>query len=194
MTAPLDHSRPSEVPGDRLDTVLRLADELSDVLRATDRVAERAAEATGLRRGELAALLAVDEGARHPRAVARRSGQVDGAGSATTEALLRRGLLRRSSHPGAPSGAAGATVLELTAAGRALLDQAEGLRIRALDALVGVLGPRDTAALRAAVSALTSALAGALDDGDGAGSPAELHAVPQKRLPMGRGGARPVES
>ncbi len=187
MTAPqLDCARPADVPGARLDTVLQLADELSGVLRATDRVVARVEEATGLRRGELAALLAVDQGARHPRAVARHSGQVDDAGDATTEALLRRGLLRRGRHPGAPAGASGATVLEVTAAGRAVLDQAEALRIRALDALVGVLGPRDTAVLRSAVQALAGALDGV--------SPPESPAVSQKRLPTGPAPLRPVES
>ncbi|WP_029431798.1 hypothetical protein [Blastococcus sp. URHD0036] len=186
MTAPqLGRSRSAEVPGARLGTVLELADELTDVFRATDRVVERVEEATGLRRGELAALLAVAEGARHPRAVARRSGQVDDAGDATTEALLRRGLLRRGRHPAAPAGAAGATVLEVTQSGRAVLQQAEGLRIRALDSLVGVLGPRDTAVLRAAVRALAEALENASED---------PHAVSRKRLPPGPGTPRPVES
>ncbi|MGY1772062.1 hypothetical protein [Blastococcus sp. SYSU D00813] len=166
MTAP-SPTRPSplEAPGDRLVTVLQLADELADVARGAARVVARVEQATGLRRGELAALVAVDEGAQHPRAVARRSGQVDDAGDVTTEALLRRGLLRRSAHPDAPSGAAGATALEVTETGRVVLQQAEGLRIRLLDAVVGALGPRDTAVLRAAVRAL----AGALDDAAAAG-------------------------
>ena len=187
MTAPqLGRSRAAGVPGARLETVLQLADELTDVSRATDRVLARVEEATGLRRGELAALRAVDQGARHPRAVARRSGQVDDAGDVTTEALVRRGLLRRGRHPAAPPGASGAMVLEVTASGRAVLDQAEALRIRALDALVGVLGPRDTAVLRAAVQALS----GALDAGAGEDPPA----VSQKRLPAGPSGGCPVES
>jgi hypothetical protein len=123
--------------------------------------------------------------------VARRSGQVDDAGDVTTGALLRRGLLRRGllrrgRHPDAPTGAAGATVLEVTAAGRVVLDQAEALRIRALDALVGVLGSRDTAVLLAAAQALS----GALDVGSAEDQPA----VSRKRLPAGPGGVRPVES
>jgi DNA-binding MarR family transcriptional regulator len=162
MTAPqLDRARPADPAITRLETALQLADELTDVVRATDRVLAGVEDATGLRRGELAALLAVDGGARHPRAVARRSGQVDDAGDATTAALVRRGLLRRGRHPDAPPGAAGATALEVTEAGRVVLQQAEGLRIRMLESLVGALGPRDTAVLRTAAHVLTGALDGA---------------------------------
>ncbi|MGY1744878.1 hypothetical protein [Blastococcus sp. SYSU D00695] len=164
MTAPqLERPRPAATPPPpgRLGTVLELADELADVARATERVAGRVEEATGLRRGELAALSAVEEGAGSARAVARRSGQVDDAGAATVETLVRRGLLRRRPHPGAPSGAAGGTELEVTDAGRVVLAQAEGLRIRLLDRVVGTLGPGDTAVLRAAAQALTGALEGA---------------------------------
>ncbi|MGY1739392.1 MULTISPECIES: hypothetical protein [unclassified Blastococcus] len=165
---PLDRPRPADGPSARLATALQLADELADVARATDRVAARIEQVTGLRRGELAALLAVDEGARHPRAVARRSGQVDDAGDATIQALLRRGLLRRGRGPGAAHRAGAEPPLEVTEAGRVVLQQAEGLRIRVLDALVGALGPADTAVLRAAAGALTGALAGALDGTGGA--------------------------
>lgn len=167
MTAPSPTCPPLlETPGDRLVTVLQLADELAEVANGASQVVSRVEQATGLRRGELAALTAVDEGAWHPRAVARRSGQVDDAGDPTTEALLRRGLLRRSTHRGTPPGVAGATALEVTEAGRVVLQQAEGLRIRLLDVVVGALGPRDTAVLRAAVRALAGALDGAARTGD----------------------------
>ncbi|RBY90655.1 hypothetical protein [Blastococcus sp. TF02A-26] len=161
MTAPsLGRPRPAEGPGARLATVLRLVDELDDVTRAATDVAARVEEATGLRRGELAALSAVADGARSAREVGRRCGQADDAAAVTTEALVRRGLLRRTGHPRAPSGASGGTALAITEVGRVVVQQAEGLRIRLLDSVVGALGPDETDRLRAAVQALTGVLDG----------------------------------
>ncbi|MGY1707645.1 hypothetical protein ACI79C_24040 [Geodermatophilus sp. SYSU D00697] len=165
--------RAAEPPGERLTAVVDLVDELAGIARATDRLVETMQEVTGVRRGEIEALQAVADGARHPREVARRTGQVDHAADATTEALVRRGLLHRAPHPDAPALAPGSAVLEVTEAGRVVLQQAEGVRIRVLDRVVGALGRRDTAALRASVRALAGALATGVPGGPGPALPVE---------------------
>ncbi|MGY1690887.1 hypothetical protein [Geodermatophilus sp. SYSU D01105] len=166
-------ARAGELPGERLTAVVDLADELAGIARATERLAVLLEEVTGMRRGEVEALRAVADGARHPREVARRTGQVDDAGGATAETLVRRGLLRRVPHPDAPALAPGSAVLEVTEAGRVVLQQAEGVRIRLLDRVVGALGRRDTAALRASVRVLAGALQSGVPGGPGPTRPVE---------------------
>lgn len=146
----------SAPPAERLGEVLDLLDELADLGRAVDGVARQVEAATGLRSGELQVLAAVSEGAAHPRAIARSAGQVDGAAAVTVQALVRRGLLRRRPHPAAPG--TGAALVEVTAAGRSVLAQVQGLRIRALSALVHQLGADGAAGLGSTVRALGTAL------------------------------------
>lgn len=144
-------------PLDELTDVLGLHDDLSALGQVVDALARRLDAASGLRAGELQALVAVSEGAAHPRAVARRTGQVDQAGAATVDSLVQRGLLRRHRHPASPS--TEASLVHLTEAGRVVLAQVEGLQIRVLAALVQQLGDVDAASLRTTVSALGAALA-----------------------------------
>jgi hypothetical protein len=151
VTTPSVHRPlPADAPGARLAVVIQLVDELDDITRAAAEVAAGVEEATGLRRGELAALTAVADGARSARDVGRDVGQPDDAAAVTAGSLVHRGLLRRAGDR-----------LELTEEGRVVVQQVEGLRIRLLDSVVGALGPRATGQLRAAVQALTGALAGA---------------------------------
>ncbi|WP_369138879.1 MarR family winged helix-turn-helix transcriptional regulator [Modestobacter versicolor] len=149
--------RSPDRPVDGLTDVLGLLDDLSALGRVVDGVARRLDAVHGLRAGELQALVAVAEGAAHPRAVARRTGQVDEAGAATVGSLVQRGLLQRHRHPASPADEA--PLVHLTEAGRVVLAQAEGLQIRALAALVQQLGDVEAASLRTTVSALGSALA-----------------------------------
>ncbi|MBB3674566.1 hypothetical protein [Modestobacter versicolor] len=144
-------------PVDGLADVLGLLDDLSALGRVVDGVARRLDVVSGLRSGELQALAAVAEGAVHPRAVARRTGQVDEAGAATVESLVQRGLLGRHRHPASP--ATEASLVHLTEAGRVVLAQVQGLQIRALAAVVQQLGDAGAASLRSTVSALGTALA-----------------------------------
>jgi DNA-binding MarR family transcriptional regulator len=146
-------------PGDGLTDVLGLLDDLTQLGRVVDGLARRLEGVSGLRAGELQALVAVSEGAEHPRAVARRTGQVDEAGPATVAALVRRGLLRRHRHPASPDTGSEATLVHLTEAGRVVLAQAQGLQIRALAALVEELGETEAERLRTAVLALGTTLA-----------------------------------
>ena len=146
-------------PVEGLGDVLGLLGELSALGRVVDGLSSRLEAVSGLRAGELQALVAVSEGAAHPRAVARRTGQVDEAGTATVEALVQRGLLGRHRHPSSPATVADAPLVHLTEAGRVVLAQAQGLQIRALAAVVQQLGDTEAARLRTTVQALGSALA-----------------------------------
>jgi DNA-binding MarR family transcriptional regulator len=148
---------PARAPADGVADVLGLLDDLTRLGRVVEGLARRLDGVSGLRAGELQALVAVAEGAEHPRAVARRTGQVDEAGQATVQALARRGLLRWHRHPASPHGPA--SLVHLTEVGRVVLAQVEGLQIRALAALVEQLGEPEADRLRSAVAALGTALA-----------------------------------
>jgi DNA-binding MarR family transcriptional regulator len=151
---------PLRSPAQALDggvtAVLGLLDDLTHLGQVVEGLARRLDGVSGLRAGELQALVAVAEGAEHPRAVARRTGQVDAAGPATVQALVRRGLLQWHRHPASPDGPA--SLVHLTEAGRVVLAQVEGLQIRALAALVERLGEAEADRLRSAVAALGTTL------------------------------------
>ena len=132
--------------GTSMTGVLALMDELALLAGAGEEVRRQVDELTGLRSGELQALLAVADGADRPAAVAEATGQVDDAAAATIEALRRRGLVVRG------------PVLRLTESGRVVRQQAEALRIRLLHGVVSALGERATDELRGAVQALGSVL------------------------------------
>jgi hypothetical protein len=145
---------PPEIrPGTSMSGVLGLMDELTLLAGAGEEVRRRVEDLTGLRSGELQALLAVADGADGSAAVARATGQVDDAAAATVEALRRRGLVTS-----APGSARGGT-LHLTENGRVVRRQAEGLRIRILHGVVSALGEEATEDLRSSVQALGSVLA-----------------------------------
>jgi DNA-binding MarR family transcriptional regulator len=146
-------------PVDGLTDVLGLLDDLTALGRVVDGLARRLDDVSGVRAGELQALVAVAEGAEHPRAVARRTGQVDEAGLATVDQLVRRGLLGRHRHPASPVGAGEASLVHLTEAGRVVLDQADGLQIRVLAALLQQVGDAEAQRLRGTVRTLGRALA-----------------------------------
>jgi DNA-binding MarR family transcriptional regulator len=153
-------ARPHDAcPGDRLLATLELLDDFSVLGRANDGLLRHVAGLAGLRAGELQALFAVSEGATDGPTVARTTGQVDRAGEATVEQLVRRGLVGRHRHPDAPDGRCDSAALELTEAGRVVVQQAEGLMIRALHTVHGRLGDRRAGHLRGTVQALGAALA-----------------------------------
>jgi DNA-binding MarR family transcriptional regulator len=147
-------------PAGRIAGVLGLLDELTDLARAGTSLRRRLEGLTGLRTGELQALVAVADGAAHPRAVAAATRQVDDAAAATVGSLLRRGLLSRS------AGAANRPPLRVTEAGRVVLQQAEALQIRLLAAVVEALGERRAGELRRTVRALGTTLAAPRSDGE----------------------------
>ena len=151
-------------PVEGLTDVLGLLDDLAQLGRVVDVLARRLDGGSGLRAGELQALVAVSEGAEHPRAVARRTGQVDEAGLATVAALVRRGLLARHRHPAAPVVAGEASLVHLTDAGRVVLDQVQGLQIREVAAVVQQLDDAGVQRLRGAALVLRRALAAAPSD------------------------------
>lgn len=100
-------------------------------------------ELTGLRMGELHALLAVADGARTIPAVAEATGQVDPAAAATVEHLLGRGLL-----------AVDGGGLRLSASGTAAVQQAEAMHIRMADVVSTALGAERVEDVRAAAAAI----------------------------------------
>jgi DNA-binding MarR family transcriptional regulator len=152
--AELDRFPADPVSG--LTDVFDLLDDLTELGRVVDGLVRRLEGVSGLRAGELQALLAVAEGAEHPRAVARRTGQVDQAARATVQALVRRGLLQAHRPPASTEGVA--SRVHLTEVGRVVLAQVEGLQIRALAALVEQLGRAGADRLRGAVAVLGTAL------------------------------------
>lgn len=140
-------------PGDDLVETLDLVDQMTAMTRSQEQISRAIERLTGLRLGELEALSAVAEGAEHPRAVARRTGQADAAAEATCHGLIARGLLGRHHHPLARGGRP--QLVHVTEAGKVALEQAEALRVRLFDAVVDSLddvGPgqmRDTVRLMA---------------------------------------------
>jgi DNA-binding MarR family transcriptional regulator len=146
-------------PVEGVADLLGLLDDLTELGEVVDGLARRLEGVSGLRAGELQALVAVSEGAGHPRAVARHTRQVDEAGLATVEALVRRGLLGRHWHPASPAVGSEASLVHLTDAGRAVLAQAQGLQIRLAAAVVQQLGDVEAEKLRSTVVALGTVLA-----------------------------------
>ena len=72
---------------------------------------------------------------------------------------MRRGLLGRHRHPASPAGAGEAALVHLTEAGRVVLDQAQGLQIRVLAAVLQQVGDAEAQRLRSTVLTLGRALA-----------------------------------
>ena len=150
------------VPGDRLGDILELLDDLAAINRMSEGLLHQVQQLTGMRLGELQALLAVAQGADHPRAVAVATGQVDEAATATLESLIGRGLVGRHPHPNAPEQAEPA-LLHVTDLGVAALQQAEGIQVRVLEAVVLSLGQRRTSQLRTSIQALSQVMGEAGD-------------------------------
>lgn len=156
-----DRQRPELVPAPsdgEVAEILALFDDIAEINRASTELLDRVETLTGLRLGELQALVAISRGADHPRVVARRTSQVDAAAAATTQTLIRRGLVGRHHHPDAPADASNATLLHVTDAGTVALQQGEGIQLRVLEAVVLALGHRQTRDLRASIQALSTVL------------------------------------
>ncbi|MEU7818193.1 hypothetical protein [Pseudonocardia sp. NPDC049154] len=141
----------------RASDVLELADQLDRLTRPTS-LLSRIEAMTGLRLGELEALLAVSEGADHARAVARATRQADTAAAATVQALQERALVGRHHHPAAAACLSEARMLHVTERGRIVVAQVEAIRIRMAEALVLALGEHRTRAIRASIEQLAGVL------------------------------------
>ncbi|MHB1064979.1 MAG: MarR family transcriptional regulator [Georgenia sp.] len=136
-------------PSERLADTLELVDRLSNLSDSRDQVFRTIEQLTGLRLGELQALEAVDEGADHPREVARRTGQTAAAATATCDGLIKKGLLGRHRHESAPFGEPG--LIHATTAGEVVLGQVEGLQVRLTDSVLGSLDEEEAERLHTAV-------------------------------------------
>lgn len=134
-------------PSDRIADVAELLEPLPVRFSNHRAVANQLERLTGLRTGELHALLAVADGARTVGELAEATGQVEKAAAATVEHLGERGLLR------ADDGG-----LRLTARARAAIEQAEALSIRMADVVSGVLGADQLDGARDAARAIGSRL------------------------------------
>ena len=144
-------------PGEDLEQTLDLVDRMTAMTRSQEQISRAIERLTGLRLGELQALAAVAEGADHPRAVARRTGQADAAAEATVDGLCTRGLLDRHHHPLARGGGR-PRLVHVTEAGTVTLEQAEALQVRLFDAVVGSLDETGADRVREAVRSMADAL------------------------------------
>lgn len=139
-------------PSGRLTDTLELVDRVAVLSDSRDHVFRTIEELTGLRLGELQAIEAVDDGADHPREVARRTGQTAAAATATCDGLVDKGLLGRHHHESAPRGGGDEPgLLHVTAAGRVALGQVEALQVRLTDSVLAGLGDEEAQRLRTAV-------------------------------------------
>lgn len=138
-------------PSGRLTDTLELVDRVGVLSDSRDHVFRTIEELTGLRLGELQAIEAVDDGADHPREVARRTGQTAAAATATCDGLVDKGLLGRHHHESAPQGGDEPGLVHVTAAGRVALGQVEALQVRLTDSVLAGLGEEEAQRLRTAV-------------------------------------------
>lgn len=162
----------STTPSAGIATILEL-DTGSETLASTRRqIVGGVEELTGLRLGELHALIAVADGADHHRTVARRTGQTDAAAAATVDGLVGKGALARHHHPAEPNADAPPTLVHLTARGEALLGQSEAIRVRLLDTIADTLGGTELEDVRAVADTLTQGIAGSLGPRQIGGTPA----------------------
>lgn len=152
--------RPTPVdanPSGRLEEVLGLLDDLSEVATRSQALFRGIEQVTGLRVGELHVMLAVADGNCQVRDVARRIGQPDAAAATTVEGLVQRGMLRWHGHR-TPTSGDSPLGLRLTDIGAAVLEQTQGVQIRLLDALVGELGQHGADAFRTTLRAVAGVL------------------------------------
>lgn len=148
-------SRPGQVdadPSTRLEEVLRLLDELTEVARLSGGLFGAIEQVTGLRVSEIQVLRAVTRSGVEVHDVARRVGQTDDAANATIGGLVERGLIHRDQRAGQTA------MLRLTEAGTAALEQTQGVQIRLLDTMVGQLGGHGVAAFRTTLRAVGEVL------------------------------------
>jgi len=132
-------------------------------------------KATGLRRMAIFVLQAVSAGHRHPRAIGRQIGADTPSVLTTLEALQADGHVQPA--PVRP----GDRHVELTDAGRAVLEHVEAMTLRSTDAVLQLIGPERARAVSAALEVLVDALTVPLSaDGEAVpGAPIALPAVPR---------------
>ena len=160
LPEPRSH-RPAPVdtePSGRTGEVLGLLDELTAITMLSEGLFRGVKQITGLRPGEVHALLAVAHRTSPEREVAWRIGEVDDAAGATVESLIRRGLLARGHRDDSRDGSSAPGFLQLTDQGAALLEQIEGVQFRLLDTLVEALGEQGVHGFRTALQAITEVL------------------------------------
>lgn len=141
-------------PSGRLEEVLGLLDELTEVARVSEGLFRGVEQVTGLRAGEVHVLLAVAHGTSAVREVARRIGELDDAAGATVESLIQRGLLAGNHRDDSRDDSSAAGFLHLTDQGAAVLEQIEGVQVRLLDTLVEALGQEGVRGFRATLQAI----------------------------------------
>jgi DNA-binding MarR family transcriptional regulator len=150
-----DQQRPGQVDADpsaRLEEVLHLLDELTEVAGLSEGLFRAIEHVTGLRVGEIQVLRAVTRSGAEVHDVASRVGQPDDAVNATVDGLVERGLFRRDRRAGPNA------VLRLTGAGTAALEQTQGVQIRLLDTLVAEVGADGARAFRTTLHGIAGVL------------------------------------
>lgn len=146
-------------PSSSLSDTLGLLDDLEQINQISQQVLQQVQNLTGLRIGEMQTLLAISEGADHPRAIATATGQVKEAAAATVDSLVRRGLADRHAHDSDPDASSDPGLVHITPAGRGALEQSEAIRVRVLDSLSLALGPDRTSELRTGIQTVAEVMA-----------------------------------
>ncbi|MBZ2198185.1 MarR family winged helix-turn-helix transcriptional regulator [Occultella gossypii] len=165
------------VPASSLTGILGLTDVLGRIGQAGMALTHRIESVTGVRAGELQVLVAVEDGAEHPRAIAAVTGQLPEAAEVTVKALVARGLLNRHAHPADTSGEP--ALVHVTPIGTAALEQAEAVQIRIVDALARTLGGEQTQDLNRTLKVVADVLehGNAITDFDAAAGPTHLRTI-----------------
>lgn len=144
------------LPAGGVADILGLVDDLARLGEAGAGLSRQVEAVTGLRAGELQVLAAMHVGADHPRGIADETGQIPEAVEATLASLGEQGLVGWHAHEAATSPVPG--LVHLTHAGRAAVEQAEGVQIRIADALASALGAEQTRTLRATLRAVATVM------------------------------------
>lgn len=143
--APMDRE-----PGTRLDQALALLEGIDQLVTRFEPLKHAVDRLTGLSPAEARALMGFADAADIMLPASRDT--------SAFAALADHGLI--ASHSPPPESQQGSTRWRITAAGRALLDQLHGLRIRILDTLLTTLDGDQIEAVHATLSHLTYALEG----------------------------------
>lgn len=144
-------------PSAHIVDTLDLVDEMAVMTRSREQIFRHVESLIGIRFGELQTVTAVAEGADHFREVARRTGQPDAAARVTVEGLVERGLLGRHAHDRAGDGSEPG-LIHVSPAGTVVLQQAQALHVRLVDAVVDTLDEGETLRLRESVAHIAETL------------------------------------
>ena len=141
--APVDQE-----PGARLGQTLILLDEIDRAARRLQPLLRTVERMTGLSLAQVRTLMAFADDDQMPRGTT--------SDATTVTSLAHKGLVAPGDRT--PGGGAGEAVVRLTDAGRAALEQVQGLRIRAVSTLVNALDDSQVDEIHASLRGIGEAL------------------------------------